>query len=309
MADTTLPGLLATGDHASRPAASAVGTGALYSCTDHALVYQTDGSSWTTWASLGGGGIPETLIDAAGDLIVGSAADTAARLAIGANATVLTSNGTTATWAAPAGGAASPLASQSAFRLASGTSLIIRAPGPLTVGNVLICAVGSNQHVVSSIAQTNVTWTKIDEALLASGAYAMASLWKGVIASGAKNKITVTMAGSNTAGGVVAEFAGWAGTVASNGTATQASGADLSMGAITSSSGNLIVAATYDTAGTTDPGTTFDGGLVGLIPGVQTNQMEVRVGLSWRVSDGSSITPKMEDNGNNKAAAWGVISA
>lgn len=56
MADTTLPGLLSTGDHASRPAASAVGTGALYSCTDHGLVYQTDGSSWTTWASLGGGG-------------------------------------------------------------------------------------------------------------------------------------------------------------------------------------------------------------------------------------------------------------
>ena len=54
MADTTLPALLDTGDHASRPAASAVGTGALYSCTDHGLVYQTDGSSWTTWATLGG---------------------------------------------------------------------------------------------------------------------------------------------------------------------------------------------------------------------------------------------------------------
>lgn len=54
MADTTLPALMGTGDHASRPAASAVGTGALYSCTDHGLVYQTDGSSWTTWATMGG---------------------------------------------------------------------------------------------------------------------------------------------------------------------------------------------------------------------------------------------------------------
>ena len=62
MADTTLPGLLATGDHASRPAASAVGTGALYSCTTHGLVYQTDGSSWSTWATLGGsGGAPTTV--------------------------------------------------------------------------------------------------------------------------------------------------------------------------------------------------------------------------------------------------------
>lgn len=56
MADTTLPGLFATGDHASLPAASAVGSGALYSCTTHSLVYQSDGTAWTTWATLGGGG-------------------------------------------------------------------------------------------------------------------------------------------------------------------------------------------------------------------------------------------------------------
>lgn len=49
----TLPVLFATGNHASRPAASAVGKGGLYSCTTHGLVYQTDGSSWTTWATLG----------------------------------------------------------------------------------------------------------------------------------------------------------------------------------------------------------------------------------------------------------------
>lgn len=59
MADTTLPGLLATGDHASRPAASAVGTGALYSCTDHDLVYQSDGATWSTWATLGGTGLAD----------------------------------------------------------------------------------------------------------------------------------------------------------------------------------------------------------------------------------------------------------
>lgn len=49
MADTTLPGLFQSGDHASRPAASAVGSGALYACTTHNLIYQSDGSSWTTW--------------------------------------------------------------------------------------------------------------------------------------------------------------------------------------------------------------------------------------------------------------------
>lgn len=46
---------LGPGDHASRPAANAAGqpVGALYSCTDHSLIYKTDGSSWSTYATLG----------------------------------------------------------------------------------------------------------------------------------------------------------------------------------------------------------------------------------------------------------------
>lgn len=43
-----------TGDHASRPAASAVPEGTLYSCTDHNLIYQSDGASaWSTWSNPG----------------------------------------------------------------------------------------------------------------------------------------------------------------------------------------------------------------------------------------------------------------
>jgi hypothetical protein len=42
-----------SGTHAARPAASAVGKGSLYSCSDHDLIYQSDGSSWSTWATLG----------------------------------------------------------------------------------------------------------------------------------------------------------------------------------------------------------------------------------------------------------------
>lgn len=41
---------LETGDHASRPSAGTVPAGTLYSCTDHGLVYQSDGvSSWSTY--------------------------------------------------------------------------------------------------------------------------------------------------------------------------------------------------------------------------------------------------------------------
>lgn len=55
MAEITIPGMFLTGDHASRPAATAVGGGSIYSCTDHDLLYQSDGAAWTTWATLSGG--------------------------------------------------------------------------------------------------------------------------------------------------------------------------------------------------------------------------------------------------------------
>lgn len=50
----TVAGILLHGDHASRPAASAPPVGSVYSCSDHSLVYVTDGSTWSTWATLGG---------------------------------------------------------------------------------------------------------------------------------------------------------------------------------------------------------------------------------------------------------------
>ena len=52
-------------------------------------------------------GIQETITDAKGDIIAATAADAVARLAVGANDTILTADSSTATglkWAAPAGG-------------------------------------------------------------------------------------------------------------------------------------------------------------------------------------------------------------
>lgn len=92
----TFPVLLGTGNHAGRPAASAVGKGGLYACSTHGLIYQTDGSSWSTWATLGTSGAVATdaIWDAAGDLAVGTGADTAAKLAKGnAGAVLAMSNG------------------------------------------------------------------------------------------------------------------------------------------------------------------------------------------------------------------------
>lgn len=49
----TVAGILLAGDHASRPAATAPPVGSIYSCSDHALIYVTDGATWSTWATLG----------------------------------------------------------------------------------------------------------------------------------------------------------------------------------------------------------------------------------------------------------------
>lgn len=98
--------LFQAGDHASRPAN---GSGCvLYSCTDHDLVYVDDGSAWSTFMTLVGGSggdiATDAIWDAAGDLAVGSGANTAAKLAIGAtNGMTLARVSGAVAWALPPG--------------------------------------------------------------------------------------------------------------------------------------------------------------------------------------------------------------
>jgi hypothetical protein len=75
------------GDDASKPAASAANNGYLYTSTDvnGGTTYRSNGSAWVQIAAgvTPGGAILASLIDAEGDLIIGTAADTAGRLAVG----------------------------------------------------------------------------------------------------------------------------------------------------------------------------------------------------------------------------------
>lgn len=88
----TLPVLLGTGIHASRPSASAVGKGGLYACSTHSLIYQTDGSSWTTWATLTGTGLTDPMTTR-GDSIYRNASNVTDRLAIPAAGQVIGRSG------------------------------------------------------------------------------------------------------------------------------------------------------------------------------------------------------------------------
>jgi hypothetical protein len=130
MATTRFADHLLIGVHASRPAASAVPAGSLYSCTTHNKIYQSDGA--TTWSdyvvSLVGPTGPtgptgatgatgatgpagtssistDGLWDAKGDLAAASGPDAAARLALGSNNQVLTADSAQTLgikWATPA---------------------------------------------------------------------------------------------------------------------------------------------------------------------------------------------------------------
>lgn len=54
MALQSFPAHVLTGDHASRPVATDVAPGTLYSCTDHGIIYQSNGTVWSNWATMAG---------------------------------------------------------------------------------------------------------------------------------------------------------------------------------------------------------------------------------------------------------------
>ena len=85
-----------------------------------------------------------------GDLIIGNGSGTSTRLAIGANSYVLTSNGTTATWSASAGGVTSFSAGTTGFTPSTGTTGTVTLAGTLVLGN------GGTGATTVAGAQTNL---------------------------------------------------------------------------------------------------------------------------------------------------------
>lgn len=90
-------------ERSTAPPDPAAGRVTIYADADGALhVLESDGTDTEIGAG-GGGGIPESIIEAKGDLIVGTAADTAGRLAVDADGKYLrakSSEGTGLEWGA-----------------------------------------------------------------------------------------------------------------------------------------------------------------------------------------------------------------
>ena len=104
-----------------------------------------------------------TAIDAKGDLVAGTAADTFARLAVGANDTVLTADSTAATglkWATAAAGGMTSIASGS---LPTGTTTLTISSIPTTYNQLLL-----QINNVSGVSASNILRVRINNISTAS---------------------------------------------------------------------------------------------------------------------------------------------
>ena len=119
--------------------------------------------------------ISPTLVDAKGDIIAASAADTVARLAVGANDTVLTADSSTATglkWATPAAGGMTLLSTTTLTGASVTISSISGSYNSLVYYIVnYIPASASNSLVVRFNGDSGTKYRNIDWAPLSGGVY------------------------------------------------------------------------------------------------------------------------------------------
>ena len=129
-------------------------------------------------------------ITTTGDLIIGNGTNSATRLAIGSNGTILTSNGTTATWAAaPASGVTTFSAGTTGFTPNSATSGAITLAGTLAVANG---GTGQTTYTNGELLIGNTTGNTLTKSTLTAGT--------GISITNGAGSITIAASGGGGAG-------------------------------------------------------------------------------------------------------------
>jgi len=167
----------------------------------HVLTADSAEATGLKWAAAGSGAVATDVIwDAKGDLVGGTGANTASRLAIGSNTHVLTADSAEATgmkWAAAGSGSYYPIPTITNYAgtyAASGTSVVVTMSAP-TAGDVLVAVVYSKGRGCNSITQTNVVWT---QRYTGNGNSQYVEVWTGVVSASAGTTATFAFTGSNS---------------------------------------------------------------------------------------------------------------
>jgi trimeric autotransporter adhesin len=121
--------------------------------TSNAAVTIAQGGTGQTTASAAFNALSP--ITSTGDLILGNGTNSATRLAIGASTYVLTSNGTTASWAAPSGGGGSPGGSNTQVQFNNSSAFAGSSAITLTTTTATASALRVNPRVSSAASPTS----------------------------------------------------------------------------------------------------------------------------------------------------------
>jgi len=278
-------------------------------------------------------------ITSQGDLILGTGTNTAGRLAIGANGYVLTSNGTTASWAASTGGVTSFSAGTTGFTPNTATTGAITLAGTLNVanggtgqttataafnalspitstGDLIIgngtnsatrLAIGTNGYVLTSNG-TTASWQA------SSGGVTSLTAGTGISLSGSTGAVTVTNSGVTSAvAGTGVSVSGSTGAVTFSIGQSVATSATVTFGSVTASTGTTTTAGAFtsSSAGSTSTVSITDTGTNGVYlkmvgNGATTPNKYLRVnsGIFYITnSAASSNIITVDDSGNLTAAA------
>jgi hypothetical protein len=129
-------------------------------------------------------------ITTTGDLIIGNGSNSATRLPIGADTYVLTSNGTTASWAASSGGVTSFSAGTTGLTPSTGTTGAVTLAGTLDVDNG---GTGQTSYTNGQLLIGNTTGNTLTKATLTAGT--------GINITNGSGSITIATSGGNSSTG------------------------------------------------------------------------------------------------------------